>query len=200
MKKKLSLAIGIVAAAAILGLGIYHSDASQTEPKLSKADIKTMLANQYPGEITSFELDRDFNKSVYEVEIEGKNKAYDLTLDADTGEVLKIDEKTIATNDKEQDDSLVVREKEEAKQKEQEKQKEIEKKEAAKKKAEEKKKQEQAKKKQEQLAKKKEQQAKREEQKKQNNSKVAISVQEAADIAQKAFPGTITELELDEED
>ncbi|MYL60592.1 hypothetical protein GLW20_24120, partial [Virgibacillus halodenitrificans] len=99
MKSKIAIVAGALTGAAFLGLGIYHSDASQTEPKISTDDIKTMVADQYPGTITDIELEKNFDKIFYEVEVENENREYDLKLDANTGEVLKIREKD--TSDKE---------------------------------------------------------------------------------------------------
>lgn len=99
MKSKIAVVAGALTGATFLGLGIYHSDASQTEPKISTDDIKTMVADQYPGTITDIELEKNFDKIFYEVEVENENREYDLKLDANTGEVLKIREKD--TSDKE---------------------------------------------------------------------------------------------------
>ncbi|WP_217587359.1 PepSY domain-containing protein [Lentibacillus saliphilus] len=113
MKKKLLMTGSAVVAAAVLGLGIYHSDASQTNPALSTSDIKQLVKDQYPGTITEIELEKSNNKAVYEVEIVGDGKEYELTLNAETGEVLKLKEKTYFAKktDKDDDNQLVVNEK-----------------------------------------------------------------------------------------
>lgn len=98
MRKKVILVIGILVVASVLGLGVYHSNATQNEPQLTMEDIKQLVKNQYPGEITELELDKDFNKAVYEVEVLGDGKEYDLKLDANSGEVLNIKEKLIDNN------------------------------------------------------------------------------------------------------
>src|SRR5699024_7057141 len=77
MKKKIGLAIGAVAAAGILGLGVFHSSASQTEPSMSAGEIEQKVTKQYPGEITEVK------------------KGYSLKLDGDNGDVLDIKEKPI---------------------------------------------------------------------------------------------------------
>ncbi|MUV38483.1 hypothetical protein JNUCC1_02321 [Lentibacillus sp. JNUCC-1] len=187
MKKKMVMAGSAVAAAAILGLGLYHSDASQADT-LSTTDIKQMVQDQYPGTITEIELDKSTNKSVYEVEIEGENKSYDLTLNAETGEVLSLEEKTVFTNkkaDKEEDNKLVVKEKEDADQ-------------AAENKQDTKKNV----KKQEAQSSSKEQSAKKEQPKQSNQDKGMIGGKEASRIALNEidFPGTVVSVELDEDD
>ncbi len=88
----MGITIGVLAAVLALGIGMYQSDASAAEPKLSMEQIEAMVKDQYPGTITDVELEKDLNKVVYEVEIEGEGKKYDLTLDGNTGEVLKLEE------------------------------------------------------------------------------------------------------------
>src|SRR5699024_12309205 len=92
MKKKIALSVGVLAIASVLGLGIYHSNASQAEPKLSSEEIDDIVTSQYPGTITDLELEKDFNQVIYEVEITEDGNEYELKLGGNTGEVLKIKE------------------------------------------------------------------------------------------------------------
>ena len=64
VKKKVLITAGGLALATVFGLGIYQSDASQQDPKLSIEDVKQLVADQYPGVITEMELEKDFNKVV----------------------------------------------------------------------------------------------------------------------------------------
>lgn len=51
--------------------------------------IVELVTKTRPGEITSLELDRDFGRLVYEVEVrDAQGQEWDLELDAATGEVL----------------------------------------------------------------------------------------------------------------
>src|SRR5690625_1835563 len=95
MKKKLSMTIGVIAVVTVLGLGMYHSDASQTEPTLTTDEIKSLISDQYPGEITEIELEKYFNKNDYEQEIEEKDKKNELKVDENSSEILKLKEKTV---------------------------------------------------------------------------------------------------------
>lgn len=95
MKKKISIAVIAMIGAIILGVGIFQSNASQGAPKLSTDEIRQMVLEQYPGEIEEIELETDFNRAVYEVEVVSEGKEYELKLDGNTGEVLKLKEKTI---------------------------------------------------------------------------------------------------------
>lgn len=96
MKKKLGIAIGTMAGAVVLGLGIYHTDASQANPELSTDEIRQMVTDQYPGTITELELEKGSNKAIYEVEVASDGKEYDIKLDGSSGEVLNLKEKEIA--------------------------------------------------------------------------------------------------------
>lgn len=104
MNKKLGIGIGALLFAGILGFWIYTSDASQQAPELTTDEIRDMVLNQYPGEITEIELDKELNKVVYEVEVISNGKEYDLKLDGNSGEVLKLKEKTVYTKENQSDD------------------------------------------------------------------------------------------------
>lgn len=93
MKKKMGLAIGAVVCVILLGFGIYKTDASQQNPRLSVDDIRQMVEAQYPGEITEIELDTTMNKSVYEVEVISQGREYEIKLDGQTGEILNLKER-----------------------------------------------------------------------------------------------------------
>lgn len=89
MNKKLGIAIGTVVVAAVAGLGIYQSEAAPANPTLSQEEIRDLVESQYSGQITELEMDKEFNKVVYEVEVQDNGVEYDVKLDGDTGEVLK---------------------------------------------------------------------------------------------------------------
>ncbi|MFD2043874.1 PepSY domain-containing protein [Ornithinibacillus salinisoli] len=95
MKKKFAITIGAIALTVVLGLGIYHSDAANADPALSEADIRVMVESQYPGTITEIELEKNRNSIIYEVKVDSNGKRYEIKLDGDTGEVLKLEEKTL---------------------------------------------------------------------------------------------------------
>lgn len=89
MNKKLGIAIGTLAGAAVIGLGVFQTSAAQADPKLNTDEIRQMVTDQYEGTITEMELDKEFNKVVYEVEIDSEKQEIELKLDGDTGEVIK---------------------------------------------------------------------------------------------------------------
>lgn len=100
MNKKLVLIISAVVGIFVLGFGIYQSDASEADPKLTIDDASQMVTDQYPGTITEIELDKENNKDVYEVKTVSNGVQYKIYLDANTGEILTIKDKTL--NNKEE--------------------------------------------------------------------------------------------------
>ena len=89
MNKKLVFSLGTLTVAGVLGLGVYQSEAAPAETTLSTDEISQLIQDQYTGTITEMEIDKEFNKVVYEVEVKDDEVEYDLKLDGDTGEVLK---------------------------------------------------------------------------------------------------------------
>jgi uncharacterized membrane protein YkoI len=187
------IAISSVSLAAVLGFGIYHSNAAQAEPGLSKEEIRALVEEQYPGTITELELDKGFNRAVYEVEVTSNGKEYEIELDGNTGEVLKLQEKEkrVADNDSTVNDSNKVSIKEKnddaedtntsnddknnvddkAEDTSNQSQKDV-----------------------------KDEKDEGNQSKEDNTKNVVIDVEAAKKIALGEFPGTITDLELDEDD
>ncbi|MFC4025346.1 PepSY domain-containing protein [Oceanobacillus longus] len=89
MNKKLVLTLGTLTVAGVFGFGIYQSEAAPVDSTLSTEEVSRLIQSQYPGTITEMEIDKEFNKVIYEVEIQGDGVEYELELDGDTGEVLK---------------------------------------------------------------------------------------------------------------
>lgn len=200
MKKKVIIAISSVTVAAVLGLGIYQSNAAQAEPKLSKAEIEELVSAQYPGTITEIELEKGFNKVVYEVEVEGNGKAYEIKLDGNTGEILKLEEKEmkVASN---QSSEVSIKEKNDdtadaknqsddnqnnkVENKDNNESKQIQKEDDSSKQAQRNDNQDDG---------------KQSKSKNESTKQVVIDAEAAKKIALGAFSGTVTELELDEDD
>lgn len=100
MNKKIIMSISIILLTIVLGVGIYKSDAAKSNPELTYEDIKDIAESQYAGTITEIELERKHGKNVYEVELTSDEKQYELKLDANTGEVVVLEEKQIEQNTK----------------------------------------------------------------------------------------------------
>ncbi|WP_077324368.1 PepSY domain-containing protein [Virgibacillus siamensis] len=103
MKKKIGVVLSILLGLSALGLGMYHTSASKAAPELSKQQIKQMVHDQYPGKITEFELDKEGNRTVYEVEVMKDGKEYDIVFDGNTGEVLSLEKQLISNNGEDDD-------------------------------------------------------------------------------------------------
>lgn len=103
MKKKVGFVLSILLGLSALGLGMYHTSASQAAPDLSEKQIKNKIQQQYPGKITEFELDKENNRAVYEAEVVQNGKEYDIVFDGNTGKVLSL-EKQNASNDNDDSD------------------------------------------------------------------------------------------------
>lgn len=177
MKKKLTFIIAGVVAIGILGFGVLYSSTSQAEASLTTEDITKMVNEQYPGTITEIELDTEFNRAVYEVEVKTDDKEYDIKLDGKTGEVLNLSEKPLKQKQKvisEQKKDTTKIEKNAPK--EQKKDVVIN----------------------EKKTKSTKEQATNQE--KSHTKKAVISIEEAKQIALAEFPGKIEDIELDTED
>lgn len=206
------MTIGVIGVVTVLGFGVYHSNASQADPTLTPENIKELVQAQYPGTITELQLDKDASGSVYEVEVTNDGVEYELKIDGQSGEVINLKEKLVAAKERAGTKEVIDLKEKEKEQKEEEKQ-------AAKEKEEQEKQEKQAKEKKE---KEKQEQAKADEQaqqktqvkKNESSSKegnkqkeeetkstnTVIDVNKAIDIALAKFPGTVDEVELDEED
>src|SRR5699024_2179135 len=185
MKKKLAFIISGVVAIGILGFGVLYSSTSQAEASLSTEDIKDMVNEQYPGEITEIAQETEFNRAVFEVEIKTKDREYDIKLDGKTGEILNITEnpnkeKAEANNEKDQSKE----EKVEGNTSEEQSKAVV-----IKEKKDEKSKHKQQKNKKQ-----------KSDQKKSEEKRVIISIEEAKRIALAEFSGEIDDIELDTED
>lgn len=190
MKKKIIIVVAAVIIVAAGGWGAYHSNASQSDPKLSPKDIQQIVKDQYPGEIMELDLDKDFSKAVYTVAIEGKEKIYELKMDGNTGEVLRLKEmlQIPETGNAKKDGSNESKDgsKESEGDSKGNKTSEREQVQSSTSQTEEKPS--------------KQNDHSHKNRHKNNQERMVISADEASKIALKQFPGTVTELELDEDD
>ncbi|WP_163580317.1 PepSY domain-containing protein [Gracilibacillus saliphilus] len=72
--------------------------------ELSKEEAKEKVAAKFSGEIVEFELDD--NEKIYEVELEETDREYELKVDAETGEIISLEESE-RKNDKDQEVTTV---------------------------------------------------------------------------------------------
>jgi uncharacterized membrane protein YkoI len=173
MKKKIGLTIGAMTVAAVIGLLFSQSIFTSAEPDLSIDEVREKVESQYPGKIVELELDKEGNKPVYEVEILLDGLEYELEIDGNNGNVIKLNERLNGALDKKDESNLEITEKE-TKQKSDDSE---------------------AKEKEE-----KNEEEKQAEQQKTEERNTIISREEAIDIALGQFSGTVDEVELDKDD
>lgn len=106
MKKKLGIGIATLVGAVVIGAGVYQASADEEAIKANKDSIQQLIQNEYGGEITELELEKESGKAFYEVEVYKDGMEYELIVDADTGEIVK--EEQHLEDDFEKDDQKVV--------------------------------------------------------------------------------------------
>ncbi|MCT2535457.1 PepSY domain-containing protein [Aquibacillus koreensis] len=99
MKKKIMIVTGVIVAGGLIGFALSQTGVVSADPSYSKDDIRKEVLELYPGEITELELEKQGKKVIYEIEIDVDGKEYELEMDGNTGEVLKLDEKLLAAKD-----------------------------------------------------------------------------------------------------
>ena len=96
MKNKFFIPVlgGLVVTGGIFAALTINSDSASAE--LSKEEALEKVQTEFPGEVVEWELEREGNRKVYEIEIKGSDRHYELEIDADTGEVLKVEEEVFS--------------------------------------------------------------------------------------------------------
>ncbi|MDX8046741.1 PepSY domain-containing protein [Gracilibacillus sp. S3-1-1] len=113
MKKKLLMLVStiLIICGGIFVINIFT--ASPAEAYLSEDEAKEKIAKQYAGQIEEIKLVEESNPKVYEVSIKGTDRDYALEVNAETGEVLQLDEKStppISSNEEDVDENTVSQE------------------------------------------------------------------------------------------
>lgn len=103
MNKNLLMAIGAMAIATVLGLIFSQNLSVSAGPDLTEKEVTEKVEAQYPGEITALKLDEQETNPIYEVEIVIDGQGYELVIDGNSGEVLKLEEKWLAKADEKKD-------------------------------------------------------------------------------------------------
>ncbi|WP_208589832.1 PepSY domain-containing protein [Gracilibacillus suaedae] len=94
MKKKLLYPLILVI---VIGgvFVIYNFTSSPADAYLSEEEAKEKISKQYSGEIAEIELEAENNKKIYKVKIKRTDRDYELKIDAETGEVLLLNETSV---------------------------------------------------------------------------------------------------------
>ena len=69
---------------------------------LAVDEVKKIALKEVSGKVTSIELDDDWNRKVYEVEVLTADFDYDLKFDAITGELLKTEKENLDDDDEQE--------------------------------------------------------------------------------------------------
>ncbi|MFD1067108.1 PepSY domain-containing protein [Oceanobacillus locisalsi] len=90
MRKKIIWVISALAVFAIIGLTVYQTNATSSNPDLNSEEIKTFVNDQYPGQHTEPELNVENGEPVYQMEVTQDQGVYSLKLNGDTGQVIDL--------------------------------------------------------------------------------------------------------------
>jgi len=93
--KKTGITLAVLAVVIIAGIFIFQLNASQADT-LSSDEIRSIVMDQYPGEVR--ELALDSNTETYKVKVQTENKTYQLSVDSQSGEVLALNEIDLTDN------------------------------------------------------------------------------------------------------
>ncbi|GAA0500945.1 hypothetical protein GCM10008986_30390 [Salinibacillus aidingensis] len=101
MKKKILVSVMAIIVAFGAGMGIHQMTKTSSAASLSIEEARKIAEQQFPGEVVEIGLEKDGNRAVYEMEIKGDGQEYELLLDGETGEVIKLEQKAAAKIDTE---------------------------------------------------------------------------------------------------
>ncbi|WP_165967158.1 PepSY domain-containing protein [Jeotgalibacillus sp. S-D1] len=97
-----------------VGINTEQTAASNTSTEskvMTMEEAKKLALAEYNGVIESIELDKEWRKDIYEIEIKDGVMEYDIDLDAETGEFLKVkEEKDDDGDDDRSEDATNVKE------------------------------------------------------------------------------------------
>ena len=93
MNKKTIIASTLAGTVLMAGaIGITAAQSAQTAPKLTEEQAVEIALQAVPGEVVETELEKWFQKRVYEIEIRtAEGVITEVELNADSGEVLEIE-------------------------------------------------------------------------------------------------------------
>jgi len=74
----------------IIGLTVYQTNATSSNPDLNTEEISNLVSAQYPGQHTEPELSVENGEPVYQMEVTQNQGVYSLKLNGDTGQVIDL--------------------------------------------------------------------------------------------------------------
>ncbi|MFD1386312.1 PepSY domain-containing protein [Oceanobacillus oncorhynchi subsp. oncorhynchi] len=90
MRKNIIWVISGLIVLGIIGLTVYQTNATSSNPDLSTEEISNLVTAQYPGQHTEPELSVENGEPVYQMEITQNQGVYSLKLNGDTGQVIDL--------------------------------------------------------------------------------------------------------------
>ncbi|WP_339236688.1 PepSY domain-containing protein [Oceanobacillus sp. FSL W7-1281] len=174
MRKNIIWVISGLIVLGIIGLTVYQTNATSSNPDLNTEEISNLVSAQYPGQHTEPELSVENGEPVYQMEVTQNQGVYSLKLNGDTGQVIDLTavEKTAENRQEKETENDT----EPAKEDENKNPESNEDTETAEEKTD----------------------SNSENQAAENDA--VISHEEAMEIAKKEFPGEVTDLEMDSDD
>ena len=90
-KTWIAVLVGAVVIAG-LGFGVNQIFAGEGGPALTEREAAQKAEERYPGTVKEIELDDQGARHVYEIELHGAGGEYEIKMDANTGEILKVEQ------------------------------------------------------------------------------------------------------------
>jgi uncharacterized membrane protein YkoI len=90
-KTGLAVIVGSVLIAGA-GFGVNQMFAGESDPALTAKEAAQIAEECYPGVVEEIELDDKGTRHVYKIELVGPEGGYEVKMDANTGEVLKVEQ------------------------------------------------------------------------------------------------------------
>ncbi|PTM51332.1 PepSY domain-containing protein [Desmospora activa] len=81
------------------GFGVNKIFAGESDPTLTVQEVTQKVEERYPGKVKEVERDDKGSHVVYEIELAGSNGEYEIKMDANTGEILKVEQQQVLTDD-----------------------------------------------------------------------------------------------------
>jgi len=98
MKKTwIAVLVGAVVISGV-GFGVNQMFAGGGGPALTEQEAVQKAEERYPGKVKEIELDDKGNHHVYEIELYGSKGEYEIKMDANTGEILKVEQEKKEAN------------------------------------------------------------------------------------------------------
>lgn len=88
--KKIIVGIGAVSLLIVFCIGIFQVVDNREVKTLTTEEVKSIVAKQYPGEVTKLERVGEETSFLYEVELTDEQQVYHLQLNGKTGEVMQL--------------------------------------------------------------------------------------------------------------